>query len=34
VATAWTDPAYKTRLLTDATTAIAELGFSGAQART
>jgi nitrile hydratase len=28
---AWTDPAYKTRLLTDATTAIAELGFSGAQ---
>jgi len=31
VARAWTDPAYKARLLTDATTAIAELGFSGVQ---
>lgn len=31
VARAWVDPAYKARLLTDATTAIAELGFSGAQ---
>jgi nitrile hydratase len=31
VARAWTDPAYKTRLLTDATAAIAELGYSGAQ---
>lgn len=29
VARAWTDPAYKTRLLTDATSAIAELGYSG-----
>jgi nitrile hydratase len=31
VARAWTDPDYKTRLLTDATGAIAELGFSGRQ---
>jgi nitrile hydratase len=31
VARAWTDPAYKARLLTDATAAIAEFGFSGAQ---
>ncbi len=31
VARAWVDPAYKQRLLTDATAAIAELGFSGAQ---
>lgn len=31
VARAWTDPAYKTRLLADATAAIAELGYSGDQ---
>jgi nitrile hydratase subunit alpha len=31
IARAWTDPAYKTRLLTDATAAIAELGYSGRQ---
>src|SRR4051812_37577172 len=31
VARAWTDPAYKQRLLTDATAAIAELGFRGLQ---
>ena len=31
VARAWTDPAYKTRLLADATAAIAELGFGGLQ---
>jgi nitrile hydratase len=31
VARAWTDPAYKARLLADATTAIAELGYSGTQ---
>jgi nitrile hydratase subunit alpha len=31
VARAWTDPAYKTRLLSDATAAIAELGFGGLQ---
>ncbi len=32
VARAWTDPTYKSRLLTDATAAIAELGYSvGAQ---
>lgn len=31
VARAWTDPAYKERLLTDATAAIAELGFGGMQ---
>ena len=29
VARAWTDPAYKERLLDDATSAIAELGFGG-----
>jgi nitrile hydratase subunit alpha len=31
VARAWVDPAYKKRLLTDATAAIAELGFGGMQ---
>src|SRR3569833_3857782 len=31
VARAWIDPAYKTRLLTDATAAIADLGFGGLQ---
>jgi len=31
VARAWTDPAYKTRLLDDATRAIGELGFGGAE---
>jgi nitrile hydratase len=31
VARAWTDPAYKRRLLTDATAAIAELGYGGGQ---
>lgn len=31
VAKAWTDPAYKARLLADATAAIKELGFSGLQ---
>jgi nitrile hydratase subunit alpha len=31
VARAWADPAYKHRLLTDATSAIAELGYGGAQ---
>ena len=31
VARAWTDPAYKARLMRDATSAIAELGFSGRQ---
>jgi nitrile hydratase subunit alpha len=31
VARAWTDPEYRTRLLTDATRAIAELGFGGLQ---
>ncbi len=31
VARAWIDPAYKQRLLTDATAAIAELGFGGLQ---
>jgi nitrile hydratase len=31
VAKAWTDPAYKQRLLTDATSAIAELGYTGDQ---
>ena len=29
IARAWTDPEYRTRLLTDGTAAIAELGFSG-----
>ncbi len=31
VARAWIDPIYKQRLLTDGTTAIAELGYGGAQ---
>jgi len=31
VAKAWTDPAYKQRLLADGTTAMAELGYGGAQ---
>jgi nitrile hydratase subunit alpha len=31
VARAWTDPEYKKRLLSDATQAIAELGYSGIQ---
>lgn len=31
VARAWVDPAYKKRLLTDATAAIAELGYTGGQ---
>ncbi len=31
VARAWTDPAYRARLLSDATAAIAELGYSGAE---
>ena len=31
VARAWTDPDYKSRLLANATAAIAELGFSGVQ---
>ena len=31
VAKAWTDPAYKARLLENGTAAIAELGFGGAQ---
>ena len=31
VACAWVDPEYKNRLLRDASTAIAELGFSGLQ---
>src|SRR5215471_8034458 len=31
VARAWVDPAYKQRLMTDATAAIAELGYSGRQ---
>ncbi len=31
IARAWVDPAYKQRLLTDATAAIAELGYSGLQ---
>ena len=31
VARAWTDPAYKARLLDDGTAAIAELGFGGTQ---
>jgi nitrile hydratase len=31
VARAWVDPAYKARLLADATAAIAELGFGGPQ---
>jgi nitrile hydratase subunit alpha len=31
IARAWSDPAYKTRLMADATAAIAELGYSGRQ---
>jgi len=31
VARAWSDPAYRVRLLADATAAIAELGYSGGQ---
>jgi nitrile hydratase len=31
VARAWTDPAYKRRLLTDATAAIGEVGFGGSE---
>ena len=31
VARAWTDPAYKERLMSDATSAIAEFGFTGRQ---
>ena len=31
VARAWTDPSYKKRLLTDATRAIAELGYGGSE---
>src|SRR5437868_6343755 len=31
VAKAWSDPAYKARLVKDATTAVAELGFTGRQ---
>ena len=31
VARAWTDPAYRERLLADGTKAIAELGFGGAE---
>jgi len=31
IARAWVDPAYRQRLLTDATAAIAELGFTGSQ---
>ena len=31
VARAWTDPAYRSRLLADGTAAIAELGFGGAE---
>jgi nitrile hydratase len=31
VAKAWADPAYRQRLLTDATAAIAELGYTGGQ---
>lgn len=31
VARAWSDPAYRARLLSDATAAIAELGFTGLQ---
>ena len=33
VARAWSDPAYKARLLEDATTAIAEFGFDGRQGK-
>ena len=34
VARAWTDPAYKKRLLADANSAIAELGYGGQQGET
>jgi nitrile hydratase len=34
VARAWTDPAYKTRLLANGAAAIAELGFGGAEGHT
>ena len=34
VARAWADPAYRRRLLADATTAIAEFGFTGRQGET
>jgi nitrile hydratase len=34
VARAWTDPAFRERLLSDGTKAIAELGFGGAEADT
>ena len=34
VARAWTDPAYRERLLADGTTAIAELGFGGVEGDT
>jgi nitrile hydratase subunit alpha len=34
IAHAWFDPAYKTRLLADATAAIAELGYGGAEGDT
>lgn len=33
VARAWTDPAYRQRLLADGTRAIAEFGFSGPEAQ-
>ena len=33
VARAWTDPAYRQRLLTDGTRAVAELGFGGPEAQ-
>jgi nitrile hydratase subunit alpha len=33
VARAWTDPAYRRRLLTDATRAVAEFGFGGLEAQ-
>src|SRR3954469_25803184 len=31
IAKAWTDPAYRARLMEDATAAIAELGYTGQQ---
>jgi nitrile hydratase len=34
VARAWTDPAYRKRLLEDATSAVAELGYQGRQGET
>jgi len=33
-ARAWADPAYRTRLIADATPAIAELGYAGGRAST